>query len=121
MPIWNRKDRPPADPRHAFNRHGPDAPDAAGWISLNDKGEAWDGDNYSLDPGHPDAARYVAEVAAEIVRGDDVDGLHLDLIRYAGVQWGYNPVSVERFRKNRGRAWRRRPPTPAGSSGGAIR
>jgi uncharacterized lipoprotein YddW (UPF0748 family) len=102
VPIWNRKDRPPADPRHAFNRHGPDAPGEASWISLNDKGEAWDGDNYSLDPGHPDAARYVAEVAAEIVRGYDVDGLHLDLIRYAGVQWGYNPVSVERFRKNRG-------------------
>jgi uncharacterized lipoprotein YddW (UPF0748 family) len=102
VPIWNRKDRPPADPRHAFNRHGPDAQGEASWISLDDKGEAWDGDNYSLDPGHPDAARYIAEVAAEIVRAYDVDGIHLDLIRYAGVQWGYNPVSVDRFRRSRG-------------------
>jgi uncharacterized lipoprotein YddW (UPF0748 family) len=108
--LWNRRDRPPADPRHAFNRHGPDARGEASWISLNDKGAAWDGDNYMLDPGHPDAARYVCDVAAEIVRNYEVDGLHLDLVRYAGVQWGYNPVSVARFlRRYRGDE----PPAPA--------
>lgn len=102
--LWNRRERPPADPRHAANLHGATALGTDNWISLDDAGAAWDGDNYMLDPGHPGAARYIAEVAAEIVREYDVDGLHLDLVRYAGVQWGYNPVSVERFRRRYGAA-----------------
>ena len=102
--LWNRKDRPPADSGHAFNRHGPDATGEENWISLDDKGTPWDGDNYMLDPGHPQAARYVASVATEIVRAYDVDGIHLDLVRYAGAQWGYNPVSVNRFLSRSGGA-----------------
>jgi uncharacterized lipoprotein YddW (UPF0748 family) len=95
--IWNRRGLPPANPDHAFNRHGPDAPEGEHWLSLNDAGEAWDGENYMLDPGHPAAARYVAAGAEELVRNYDVDGIHLDLVRYAGVQWGYNPVSLARY------------------------
>ena len=102
--LWNRKERPPADSGHAFNRHGPEATGEENWISLDDKGTAWDGDNYMLDPGHPHAARYVAGVATEIVRAYDVDGIHLDLVRYAGAQWGYNPVSVNRYLSRSGSA-----------------
>ncbi len=110
--LWNRRERPPVDPRHTFHRHGPSATGTEGWISLDDAGAAWDGDNYMLDPGHPEAARYVAEVAAELVREYDVDGLHLDLVRYAGVQWGYNPVSVERFNQRHGASGRPAPNDP---------
>lgn len=102
IPIWNRKDRPPASPAHVFNRHGPEAADGENWLSLSDTGESWDGDNYMLDPGHPAAAAYVASVAEEVARYYDVDGIHLDLIRYAGVQWGHNPVSVARYNQQRG-------------------
>jgi uncharacterized lipoprotein YddW (UPF0748 family) len=100
--LWNRRYQAPADPRHAFNRHGPQAPEGENWLSLNAAGEAWDGDNYMLDPGHPGAAQYVAEVATELVREYDIDGIHLDLVRYAGAQWGYNPVSVARFNRRYG-------------------
>jgi uncharacterized lipoprotein YddW (UPF0748 family) len=95
--LWNKERQAPANPEHAFNRHGPDAPEPDNWLSLNDRGRAWDGDNYMLDPGHPAAARYVVRVAEELARNYDVDGVHLDLVRYAGAQWGYNPTSLARF------------------------
>jgi uncharacterized lipoprotein YddW (UPF0748 family) len=101
VPIWNKKDEPPPQPEHAFNRHGLDAGEDS-WLSLSDTGEAWDNENYMLDPGHPAAAAYITRVAAEVARNYDVDGVHLDLIRYAGVQWGYNPVSVARFNERYG-------------------
>ena len=119
--LWNRKERPPGNSGHAFNRHGPEATGEENWLSLDDKGTAWDGDNYMLDPGAR-PARYVAGVATEIVRAYDVDGIHLDLVRYAGAQWGYNPVSVNRYLSRSGSAPPSRPPqTPAGSSGDATR
>jgi uncharacterized lipoprotein YddW (UPF0748 family) len=99
--LWNKKDQRPRAESHAMNRFGPDAGDTH-WLSLNDKGQAWDGDNYMLDPGHPGAARYMADVAEELARAYDVDGVHLDLVRYAGAQWGYNPTSVARYRQRFG-------------------
>lgn len=97
--LWRAQNSPPKDPAHAFNTHGPTAPGDEMWLSLNDKGQAWDTENYMLDPGHPAAARYVVSVAAELARNYDVDGVHLDLVRYAGAQWGYNPLSLARFRR----------------------
>lgn len=95
--LWNHRLRPPLNPAHVFNQHGPNAEGEANWLSLNESGQAWDGDNYMLDPGHPGVVRYIAGVAAELTREYDLDGIHLDLIRYAGMQWGYNPVSVARY------------------------
>ena len=95
--LWKEQRRPPANPDHTFNRHGPDAPSEDNWISLNERGQAWDTENYMLDPGHPAAARYVSSVAEELARNYTLDGIHLDLVRYAGVQWGYNPTSLARF------------------------
>jgi uncharacterized lipoprotein YddW (UPF0748 family) len=100
--VWNARDRAPANPAHVFNRHGPDAPGAETWLSLNGAGAAWDGADYKLDPGHPDVPEYLSGVAQELVRGYDVDGLHLDLIRYAGREWGYNPASLARYRAQTG-------------------
>jgi hypothetical protein len=65
-----------------------------------------------LDPGHPDAARYMASVAVEVAREYDVDGVHLDLIRYAGVQWGYNPTSVARYNARYGTSGQPAPADP---------
>ncbi len=110
--LWREKDKPPTDPAHALNRHGAQASGEENWLSLNDRGQAWDTENYALDPGHPAAARYVAGVAEEVARSYDVDGIHLDLVRYAGAEWGYNPVSLERYRRRYGRAEGERPPAP---------
>jgi uncharacterized lipoprotein YddW (UPF0748 family) len=100
--LWNKQRHPPVNPAHTYNIHGPSTPDGQNWISLNNTGQAWDGDNYMLDPGHPDAARYVAGVAVDLAREYAVDGIHLDLIRYAGQQWGYNPTSVSRYNRQYG-------------------
>ncbi|RRD00853.1 glycoside hydrolase family 10 protein [Prevotella sp. OH937_COT-195] len=35
-----------------------------------------------IDPENPDTAPYIADICAEIVRKYDVDGIHLDYIRY---------------------------------------
>ncbi len=31
-----------------------------------------------------------------------MDGIHLDLVRYMGADWGYNPTSLERYRAETG-------------------
>jgi uncharacterized protein (TIGR03437 family) len=88
-----------ADPRHILNTHGPSAAGRDNWIALDNTGKAFDGSNYSLDPGHPDAAAYIADVVEHLVQNYAVDGIHFDYVRYAGNTWGYNPVSVERFNR----------------------
>lgn len=113
LSIWSKRDVPPRDPEHVFNRRGPNAEGADFWMLTRDDGETWAGD-YLLDPGHPSAVNYLAEVAAHLVRNYDIDGLHLDRIRYpegdsvgGGVRdrrWGYNPTSVARFNERHGRA-----------------
>jgi uncharacterized protein (TIGR03437 family) len=88
-----------ADPRHILNTHGPSAAGRDNWMALDNTGKAFDGSNYSLDPGHPDAAAYIADVVEHLVENYAVDGIHFDYVRYAGNTWGYNPVSVERFNR----------------------
>jgi uncharacterized lipoprotein YddW (UPF0748 family) len=69
-----------------------------------DDGEAWAGVGsagiYYLDPGNPDAQAYTTEVYLNLLRNYDVDGIHLDQVRYYegdALRWGYNPTSVARF------------------------
>lgn len=40
------------------------------------------GEQWMMDPGVPGTAPYLADICAEIVRNYDVDGIHLDYIRY---------------------------------------
>jgi uncharacterized lipoprotein YddW (UPF0748 family) len=94
--IWNQQSTPPADARHPYNLH----PD---WLTRNDAGATWDGNNYAFDPGHPDVQRHTFNVAMDIISRYDIDGLNLDYIRYNGYIWGYNPVAVARFNARYGR------------------
>lgn len=48
------------------------------------------GDQWMMDPGVPQTADYLADLCAEIVRGYDVDGLHLDYIRYPEPSIAFN-------------------------------
>jgi hypothetical protein len=69
-----------------------------------------------------------------LVRRYDLDGLHLDRIRYpelavggqtptTGASIGYNPTSVQRFQRHHGLPKRGHPTraTPTGASGAATR
>ena len=54
----------------------------------------------SLDPGHPDAARYMADVILEPAQHYEVDGIHLDYIRYPeDANYGWNPTAIARFQR----------------------
>lgn len=113
----------PADEEHAFLQHVWNA--AAGepyrgrrqWATRalphNAKGTFENGQRFGpdwyIDLGHPDAARYTIGALTHLVRKYDLDGIHLDRIRYPeapldrtrGEAWGanvgYNETSVARF------------------------
>ncbi len=94
------------------------------WLSLSDTGADFDGEATKIDPGNPQAADWTFRVYMDVVRHYDVDGIHLDFIRYGGDgktagHWGYNAVSVVRYNRRyktagapkwndlRWQAWRR--------------
>ncbi|HEX8127542.1 MAG TPA: family 10 glycosylhydrolase [Pyrinomonadaceae bacterium] len=127
--IWGRAPNlfPPENPNHAFNLHGgfnaatnTITPGSNNWLTrtlLPDSGTAIAyqghrfGSDFWIDFGHPEAAAYTVEVVNHLVRNYDIDGLHLDRIRYpeigisgqtpsTGANIGYNTTSVERFQKH---------------------
>lgn len=101
--AWNSWSVPPQDPNHVWNLHGPTATGEDNWVSYYRTYEAGTGwstkvyPSFYLDPGNPHCLEYTVEVYLNIVRNYDVDGIHLDYSRYAGLGWGYNPTSVARY------------------------
>ncbi len=114
----------PASPLHVFHHHGgydpvtqTVVPGPNNWLTrtlLPDSGNAISfnghkfGNDFWLDFGHPDAAAYTVNVLMHLVNNYNIDGLHLDRIRYPeftasgqtpanGTNIGYNTTSVERF------------------------
>lgn len=117
MPIWSKRESPPRDPDHVLNRHGPGTDGGAYWLMRRDDGETWDGEGYVLDPGNPDATTHIIDVVTSLVRSYDIDGLHLDRVRYsegnpAHRRWGYNMASVARFNDRHGRTGNPAPTDP---------
>ncbi|HEU4455017.1 MAG TPA: family 10 glycosylhydrolase [Longimicrobium sp.] len=56
------------------------------------------GDEYVyLSPAHAGVRTHLARVAAEVVRRYDVDGVHLDRIRYPGADFGWDRASLAAF------------------------
>jgi uncharacterized lipoprotein YddW (UPF0748 family) len=53
-----------------------------------------------LSPAHAGVRTHLARVAADIVRRYDVDGIHLDRIRYPGAAFGWDPASLAQFGKD---------------------
>lgn len=99
--AWNSA-TPPKAPNHVWNLHGPRAAEGEDWVSYyrTGSGSGWSDtlrSSYYLDPGHPDVVDYTVAVHLEVVKNYDIDGLHLDYTRYAGLGWGYNPTSLARY------------------------
>lgn len=93
--VWSRKD-PPDDPTHIVLRH----PD---WITRTADGNTKGGEGLFLDPGVLDAQDYTFDVIMDLVRNYDIDGVHLDYVRYPGPNFGYAPAAVTRFNEETGR------------------
>lgn len=67
------------------------------------------GDQWMMDPGVPATATYLAKICDEIVRNYDVDGIHLDYIRYPELAIPFNDDRTYRLYgngKNKA-AWRK--------------
>ncbi len=56
----------------------------------------------TLSPAIPEVREFVASIACEIARNYDVDGIHLDYIRYPGEYFGFEPAAVGVFRLRTG-------------------
>ena len=52
-----------------------------------------------LSPGHPNVNKYLIRVFKELVQNYDIDGLHLDYVRYHDSDYGKNPYAIANFKK----------------------
>lgn len=76
MPAW-RGAAPPADPRQLYHRH----PE---WFWYDQYGNRQPLSSFyvSLNPCLPEVRQYLVEVFRDLLRKYDVDGLHMDYIRF---------------------------------------
>lgn len=102
----------PRDPHHVFLQHFWDAKTrkpfrgSRQWGTRTSKGRYRFASDWYVDLGHPQAAAYTADVLLHLVRAYDIDGLHLDRVRYPESPHGdvgYNETSVARFHARYGR------------------
>lgn len=55
-----------------------------------------------LSPLHPQVNRYLLVLMKELISEYNIDGLHLDYIRFQGPEFGYNPDGMDAFYKKYG-------------------
>jgi len=65
------------------------------WVTLDDAGN--ETSDKAFDPGHPKCEQHIVDVAMDLVKNFDIDGIHYDYIRFTGSNQGYNPTSVARY------------------------
>jgi len=53
-----------------------------------------------VSPSFPEVRSRLARVAADVARRYDIDGIHLDRIRYPGKEWSWDEASRAEFGKN---------------------
>ncbi len=75
---------------HVNTAHGPNSNDP--WVTTGPT----HGYDY-LDPGIPGVQDHVVAMVREVVERHDVDGVHLDYLRYASPESGFHPTNVARF------------------------
>ena len=95
MTVWSGSTAPADNttPLHMWHAH----PE---WRMVDSSGSAMDlgaGEYQWVSPGIPEVVEHIANVAQDIVDNYDVDGIHLDRIRYPGTDYSYDTVSNTRF------------------------
>jgi len=101
--VWPYPPPYPLSPQHVVNSH----PE---WLIVDDDGRNLAQYNQTervkesseglyLDPANPLVRKHFVQVCREVVEGYEVDGVHLDFIRYPGSRWGFNPEPLEAFMK----------------------
>lgn len=93
--VLNRKT--PTPPGHPALEH----PE---WLSQNGRGETWDRYGMAwLEPALPEVQDYLYNVFGDIVANYDVDGLHLDYVRYPTPAFGRHPKAIELYQAETGK------------------
>lgn len=94
FPIWPGRADPPIDsqPRHAMYSH----PE---WVVVDEEGvRVTRTSSYiTASPGIPEVQDRIYNVAVDIVRKYDIDGLHFDYIRYLSPKYSHDPISEKRY------------------------
>ena len=92
----------PTNPAHLINAHPEWAMvNAAGVSDITKVGVA--GTDIFYDPHQPGFRQYLIDVATEIVTNYDVDGVHLDYVRYPGANYCYCNLHKADFQAAYGR------------------
>ena len=97
-PAWLGESPPPSTtPEHMYNFFNELYGD--NWVQWDDQGQPMQLNKSYLwaSPGHEAVPEHIVQVCQDIVTNYEVDGLHLDHIRYAGPEFSYDPVSEARF------------------------
>ncbi len=103
--VWSAGE-PPRSPLHVVNAH----PD---WISVRADGrrlvemlpddfEEQKLEGMYLAPGNPEVKRHLREIVKEILTRYDVDGIHLDYVRYPEPYVGYDGATRTAFQREFG-------------------
>jgi len=70
------------------------------WATLSNTGTK----SEFFDPGVPEVVAYTHKVFMDVAKNYDVDGLHMDYVRYPGSEWGYNAEAVALYMQQTGAA-----------------
>ena len=91
FPGW-RGSEPPADRRQLYHTH----PD---WFICDAGGRRQELNSHYLwlSPTHPRVQQHLIALCTELVERYDIDGLHLDYIRFPGPQYSHDPYSLRLF------------------------
>ena len=98
-PVWLGTQPPPSNttPQHMYHLfnglYGNE------WVQWHENGTPMvlNSSYLTASPGHPAVADHIAAVCRDILQHYEVDGLHLDYVRYSGPYYSHDPVSEERF------------------------
>lgn len=112
--VWNAA-QPNNDPRHLVNRHPewlmvpeplardllalpPAHPDFKGKLLAYVSANTASVEGLYSDPTNAEYRAHLASVCGDIAARYDVDGVHLDYIRYPNASWGYSRGALDMFR-----------------------
>jgi len=104
--LWSSKSLP-KDERHILHMQQQWLDTTEEWpVDVGKQLEMVAVNNYSeglfLSPNHPDVNEYLIKVFRELITNYDIDGLHLDYIRYQDAEYGRNPYAIARFKNESG-------------------
>jgi len=88
--------KPPASKDHVFNKY-PDWIDRDGDLNRRDGGSNKNDEGYYLAPHHPEVSSYLLSVFRELTAKYEIDGLHLDYVRYKNVDYGNNLDALKSY------------------------